>query len=179
VAPRFGVAYLSDDTPGREMTLRAGIGGFYDMGYGVVAGAFNGAPFSNVNTLSEVAFPLSAKNLAPPALPPTRPYGQVIAAEGGLKSPLVWQINGTWEKFFGSGQMLSVGLVATRGRNLMRTENQPSFSDAYNVLMLTTNGASSNYNGLQVQFRKRMNKNLQTQLSYTWSHSIDSSVSFR
>src|SRR5215472_10040695 len=33
VAPRFGIAYLSDDKPGREMTLRAGFGTFYDTGY--------------------------------------------------------------------------------------------------------------------------------------------------
>ena len=177
VAPRFGVAYLSDDKPGREMTLRAGVGLFYDMGYGVVAGAFNGAPYSNVNTMSEVKFPLTAANLAPPVLPPTRPYGQITTAASGLQSPVVLQFNGTWEKNFGPGQVLSVGLVGTRGRRLMRTENQPSFSDAYSVLMLATNGAQSDYNALQIQFRKRISSNLQTQLSYTWSHSIDSSSS--
>jgi hypothetical protein len=71
--------------------------------------------------------------------------------------------------------MLSVGITGTRGKNLMRTETQPSFSDAYQVLRLATNGASSEYNGVQVQFRKRVSASLQTQLSYTWSHSIDSS----
>jgi len=88
---------------------------------------------------------------------------------------MVIQFNGTWEKYFGPGQMLSVGVVGTRGKKLMRTENQPSFSDAYNVLTLATNGASSEYNALQVQFRKRISANFQTQFSYTWSHSIDSS----
>jgi len=175
VAPRFGVAYLSDDKPGREMTLRAGIGVFYDMGYGVVGGAFNGAPYSNVNTMSEVKFPLTAGNLTAPVLPPTRPYGQITTADASLSSPKVIQFNGTWEKYFGPGQMLSVGLVGTRGRKLMRTENQPSFSDAYTVLMLATNGASSDYNALQIQFRKRISATFQTQFSYTWSHSIDSS----
>jgi hypothetical protein len=57
----------------------------------------------------------------------------------------------------------------------MRMENRPSFSDAYDILMAATNGASSIYNGLQLQFRKRMSASLQTQFSYTWSHSIDSS----
>jgi hypothetical protein len=175
VAPRFGVAYLSDDKPGREMTLRAGIGMFYDMGYGIVAGAFSGAPYANVETNSEVQFPLSAANLAPPVLPPTRPYGQVTTGATGLVSPVVYEWNGTWEKYFGPGQMLSVGITGTRGKNLMRTETQPSFSDAYQVLRLATNGASSEYNGVQVQFRKRVSASLQTQLSYTWSHSIDSS----
>ncbi len=79
IAPRFGVAYLSDPTPGREMMLRAGVGLFYDTGYGVTMGAFNGAPYSNVRTISEVKFPLSATDIAPPKMPPTRPYGQITA----------------------------------------------------------------------------------------------------
>jgi hypothetical protein len=149
VAPRFGVAYLSDDKPGREMMLRAGVGLFYDMGYGVSMVAFSGAPYSNVRTVSEAKFPFSASNL-------------------------VYQWNGTWEKYFGTGQMLTVGIAGTKGSRLMRTESQPSFSGAYDILMLATNGASSIYHGLQVQFRKRMSSSLQTQISYTWSHSIDS-----
>src|SRR5689334_22323197 len=41
--------------------------------------------------------------------------------------------------------------------------------------METTNGATSSYNGLQVQFRKRLSARMQVQLSYTYGHSIDSS----
>jgi hypothetical protein len=176
VAPRIGVAYLSDDTPGREMMLRAGLGVFYDMGYGVVGGAFNGAPYSNVRTLSEVAFPLSAANLAAPGMPATRPYGQITTGATGLSSPKVVQWNGTWEKNFGTGEMLSVGAVGTRGINLMRTDTQMSSNVyAYQVLSTVSNGAASWYNGLHVQFRKRVSENFQTQWSYTWSHAVDSS----
>lgn len=174
VAPRFGVAYLSDDKPGHEMTLRAGLGMFYDTGYGVVGSAFGGAPYSAVWTLSEVAFPLSASDLTPPSLPPTRPYGQITTGGTGLSSPVVYQWNGAWEKYYGTGQMLSIAITGTKGSNLMRTETQPSFSGAYSILREVTNGASSLYNGLQIQFRKRLSTTLQTQLSYTWSHSIDS-----
>jgi hypothetical protein len=176
IAPRFGVAYLSDDTPGREMVLRAGIGVFYDMGYGAVDGAFTGAPYANVWTYSQINFPLSAGYLTAPTMPPVRPYGQITTGGTGLTSPRVYQWNGTWEKSFGTGQMLSVGVVGTRGRKLMRTETQgAASSDAYQVSRLVTNGAESDYNGLQIQFRKRLSRNFQAQLSYTWSHSIDSS----
>ena len=175
VAPRFGVAYLSDDTPGREMVLRAGIGVFYDLGYGVVDSAFMGAPYSNVRTFSEVNFPWSAADLVAPGLPPTRPYGQITTGGPDLTSPVVYQVNGTWEKNFGPGQTLIVGASATRGRNLMRTATQPSFSSAYQILREVSNGAESSYNGMQVQFRKRFSSHFQTQLSYGWSHSIDSS----
>jgi outer membrane receptor protein involved in Fe transport len=175
VAPRFGVAYLSDDTPGREMMLRAGMGVFYDMGYGVVDSAFMGAPYSNQRTSSLVKFPFTEAELVAPTLPPTRPYGQITTGGAGLKSPVVYQINGTWEKNLGPGQTLSVGASATRGHNLMRTATQPSFSDAYTILREVSNGASSSYNGMQVQFRKRFSNNFQTQWSYGWAHSIDSS----
>jgi hypothetical protein len=87
VAPRVGIAGLMDDTPGRELMLRLGVGIFYDVGYGVSASAFNGAPYSNVRTISLAEFPLSLSDLSAPPMPPTRPYGQVTAAE---ISSLLW-----------------------------------------------------------------------------------------
>jgi hypothetical protein len=51
---------------------------------------------------------------------------------------------------------------------------QPAYSTAYDLLSVSTNGATSGYHGLQVQFRRRLSASLQTQISYTYSHSIDS-----
>lgn len=175
VAPRVGVAYLSDDTPGREMVLRAGFGMFYDLGYGSADSAFSGAPYANVFTISQPLFPLSASNLAAPPLPPTRPYGEITTGDNGLKSPVIYQWDATWQKSLGSGQMVSLGVAGTKGSNLMRTATEASFTAAYNVLRLVTNGAASNYDGMQFQYRKRLSGSLQAQLSYTWGHSIDSS----
>ncbi len=175
LAPRVGLAYQIDTTQGREMMFRAGFGLFYDLGYGVTAGAFNGAPYSSVRTISSATFPLTAADAAPPTLPPTRPYGQVTSAENTLKSPVVFQWNSTVERSFGRGQLLSVGYVGTSGRRLMRTETRPSFSQAYDLLRTATNGSTSDYHGLQVQFRRRLSARLQTQVSYTYAHSLDSS----
>jgi hypothetical protein len=177
VAPRVGIAYLSDDAPGREMTLRAGFGMFYDVGYGVVNQAFFGAPYADVRTASEIGFPLAPGDLAPPILPPTRPYGQIFTGDPGLLAPRIYQWNGTWEKNFGVGQTLDVSIVGSRGNNLMRTTTTASYTTAYDILQEVTNGAVSRYNGLQVQFRKRLSSTLQAQFSYTWSHSIDSASS--
>ncbi len=179
IAPRIGVAYLSDDTPGREMVLRAGIGLFYDLGYGVVDSAFSGAPYSNIRTISEVNFPLPPADLVAPTLPPNRPYGEITTGESGLVSPRVWEANGTWEKNFGSGITLTIGAAATRGRDLIRIQTTPSdgSSSAYQIIRQVTNGAQSSYNAMQVQFRKRFSSNFQTQVSYTWSHSVDSASS--
>ena len=174
IAPRFGIAYNMDERQGREMILRGGLGLFYDLGYGVTSGAFNGAPFSSVRTLTEPKFPLIAANLNSPLLPPTRPYGQVLTADSNLQSPLVVQWNMTLERYLGTGQLLSIGYAGTRGRRLSRIETRPSFSAAYDVLTVATNGATSDYHGLQVQLRRRLNKSLQAQLSYTYAHAIDS-----
>jgi hypothetical protein len=57
----------------------------------------------------------------------------------------------------------------------MRTATQPSYTAAYDVLRLLSNGSSSDYNGAQFQFRKRLGGSLQTQVSYTWARSMDSS----
>jgi hypothetical protein len=157
------------------MMLRVGVGLFYDLGYGAIDGAFNSAPYSNVLTDSAVAFPFTAAQLAPPVLPPVRPYGQVTTGDTALKSPVVLQWNGTWEKSFGSGNIVSVGAVGTRGYRLMRTAIQPSFTAAYDVLRLLSNGSSSSYNSGQLQYRRRMSGSFQTQLSYTWAKSVDSS----
>ena len=175
VAPRIGIAYLSDDTPGHEMMLRVGVGLFYDLGYGAIDGAFSSAPYSNVQTVSEVTFPFTATELVPPILPPTRPYGEVTTGDSALKSPVVLQWNGTWEKSFGAGNIVSIGIVGTRGYRLMRMATQPSFTAAYDVLRLLSNGSTSSYNGAQVQFHKRLSASFQAQFSYTWAKSVDSS----
>src|SRR5262249_18999389 len=126
---------------------------------------------------SNVAFPLTLANLALPSLPPLRPYGQVFSADTNLQSPLVTEWNVTWERNIGVGQVLSVGYTGTIGRRLSRIETRPTFSDAYDILTVATNGADSHYNGLQLQFRKRLSSKLQAQVSYTYAHSIDSASS--
>jgi hypothetical protein len=175
IAPRVGLAYQMDTTQDREMMFRAGFGLFYDVGYGISAGAFSGAPYSNDRTISLATFPLSGSDAAPPAMPPEEPYGQVTGADAALKSPVVLQYSATLERYFGQAQMLSIGYTGTRGRRLLRSESQPSFGDVYEMARMATNGASSDYNGLQVQFRRRLSSSLQMQVSYTWAHSIDSS----
>ena len=175
LSPRVGLAYQMDTTENREMMFRAGIGLFYDVGYGMYASAFSGAPYANDRTITLATFPLSSSYSTPPVMPPEKPFGQVTGASSDLKSPVVIQYNASVERYFGPGQMLSAGYTGTKGRRLLRTESQPSFGDTYEMARMATNGASSDYHGLQVQFRRRFSARLQTQAAYTWSHSIDSS----
>ncbi|WP_321472687.1 carboxypeptidase-like regulatory domain-containing protein [uncultured Paludibaculum sp.] len=173
ISPRLGFVRQIRSTPGKEWVVRGGFGVFHDIGYGTSMSAFSGAPYSNVRTLTLAPFPLYASDLVDPGLPATKPFGRLGAADRGLRSPSIRQWNLTLERSYGPGQVLSVGYAGTSGKNLMRTESQPSFSDDYDLLTLATNGAESSYHALQVQFRRRYMKNLQTQVSYTWSHSID------
>ncbi len=173
IAPRFGLAYEMNTTPGYETMFRSGFGIFYDLGYGNTNGAFSGAPYQSVTTVSEAQFPLLPIYSAAPLLPPTRPYGQITTADPALVTPRIYQWNATIEQHFGSGSVLSLGYAATRGSNLTRVQTSPEYSDAFDVVSETTNGATSSYNGMQLQFRKRLSDRLQMQLSYTWSHSID------
>jgi hypothetical protein len=174
VAPRFGIAYLSDNTRGPEMLLRAGFGLFYDPGYGVVGGAFNGAPYTNVRTISEVKFPFSAPDLAPPGLPATRPYGQVTSGAAGFE--VAGHLSVEWNpgEEFRRGASIEYRRCGHKGQQSYAHGNPAFVFRAYDLLLLTTNEASSSYNALQVQIRKRLSTTFQTQLSYTWSHSIDS-----
>lgn len=174
IAPRVGFARTIRSTPGQEWVLRGGFGVFNDIGYGTTMSAFSGAPYSNVRTLTLAAFPLYASDLVEPGLPATKPFGRLGAADRYLRSPSIREWDLTLERNYGPGQVLSIGYAGTSGKNLMRTESQPSFSGDYDLLTLATNGAESSYHALQVQFRRRYMKNLQTQVAYTWSHSIDS-----
>jgi len=45
-----------------------------------------------------------------------------------------------------------------------------------NNVLLYTNVADSTYDGLQVQLQKRLSSNIQGQVSYTWSHTIDNAI---
>lgn len=176
LAPRVGLAYQMDNTPNREMMFRSGFGFFYDVGYGSVANAFSSAPYSNQVLLNSANFPLASSDLAPPRLPPTRPFGQISAADPDLSAPLVYQWQANIERYFGRAQSLEVGYVGTKGRLLLRNETQPNFFGTdYDILRKSTNGAESDYHGLNVQYRRRFSNRLQAQTNYTYSHSIDTS----
>jgi hypothetical protein len=173
IAPRLGIAYQLDTTPGHEVIFRGGMGTFYDTGTGMTTNIFSGAPYANVRTLTAAGFPLSDADLKVPTLPPTRPYGQISTTDSELKAPLVIQWNMALERWLGQGQMISVGYVGSEGRRLLQAQMTPTYSDAYDILMQSVNGATSKYQGMQVQYRRRLSQRLQTQLGYTWGHSMD------
>ncbi|MBI4893616.1 MAG: TonB-dependent receptor [Acidobacteria bacterium] len=178
IAPRIGFVQNIRSTPGKELTLRIGLGMFHDMGVGTVLTPYEGAPFSSVRTSLLPAFPLISEKNSPPALPETaKPYGQISTADRYLLSPLIYSWNFTLERNFGAHQAVSASYIGTRGRKLLTNSSSYSASADYTILRMVTNGAQSDYHGLQAQYRRRLSRRLQTQATWTWSHAIDTSVS--
>jgi hypothetical protein len=189
--PRVGVAYQLRTTPGRELVVRGGWGLFYDL----QSTPFGGGswPYSKSTiisgTLTQLPLPASSitfsdVNFTPS---PTNRASAIGVASPGYTMPRTYQWNLTMEQSLGRANSISVGYVAAAGRDLIRTiqlslnanSNTPNlyWSPNFSSVTLATNGSSSNYNSMQVQFTRRMSKGLQALASYTWSHSTDDSSS--
>jgi hypothetical protein len=155
-APRLGAAYrLSKD--GRTV-LRAAAGLFYDSSLSIATDLINGGPLS-ITFRSQMHAPFSTQ----------LSYGLML----GLRMPRLLQWNISLDHAFGARDVVSLGYVASAGDRLLRREiggtgNTPTFLTA-----VTTNNGLSDYQGLQVQYRRRVAQGFQALASYAWSHSID------
>ena len=103
------------------------------------------------------------------------PYtGQIFAFTPDLQLPRSYQWNVAVEKAFRGQQALSVTYVGQAGRDLLRRsalfQPNPNFTGLF---YLTNNGARSNYNALQVQYRRPLSDRVQALLSYTYAHTLD------
>jgi hypothetical protein len=156
-APRLGAAYRLDND-GRTV-LRAAAGLFYDSSLSIATDLINGGPLSISSFVSQMHAPFSTQ----------LSYGLM----SDLRMPRLVQWNVLLDHAFGTHDVVSLGYVASTGRFLLRREiggagNTPTFLTA-----LTTNDSQSEYQGLQVQYRRRVVEGFQALASYAWSHSID------
>ncbi|HEX7330624.1 MAG TPA: TonB-dependent receptor [Pyrinomonadaceae bacterium] len=180
-APRIGLAYQLFQTPGRETMLRAGGGIFYDLGYGSIMNAFWSAyPYVASKTVTNLPFPLSATDAAPPTAPTRTP---LYVFDPDIKLPRTYQWNFSVEQSLGTDQTLSLAYVAALGRKLLRQETvfgtgiggslNPAVFPPTAQVIISRNTATSDYHSFQAQFQRRLSKGLQALASYTWAHSID------
>jgi hypothetical protein len=183
-APRLGVAYQVRQTPGSETVLRVGGGLFYDTGLALSAAGYYGIGSTGFGSYQS-AFPATLEQVeATPQPTAAAPYNAPIYAfDPHLKSPYTGEWNVAIEQALGTQQSLVVNYVGSAGRNLLaqrfyHPENfgNTAFSKG-DGLYLTTNGASSDYNALQVRFNRRMAQGLQVLASYTWAHALDDASS--
>ena len=179
-APRFGLAYQLTDRG--DFVLRAGGGVFYDLGMGAASVAASYFPNSANTFSSGVTVPISDISSYIPPLPTLAsppPYlGQVHGFATNLALPRSYQWNVALEKSLGGKQAISATYLGQAGRSLLREEAlyQPN-TDFTSVFYPTLNDARSNYNALQLQYRRPLSSNMQALLNYTWSHSLDNASS--
>ena len=177
--PRIGFAYQLDQRAGRETVVRGGFGVFYDTGNNQASTGQNGYPFQVSRSFAGTAFPLSAADAAPPALPDlsslTPPYSSVTIFDPNLRLPYTLQWSLALQQSLGRNQALSVSYVGAAGRRLLqqRQLDLSAINPKFTRVNLTTNKATSDYNALQMQFQRRLSRGLQALVSYTWSHALD------
>jgi len=171
-APRFGAAYQLSERQGWESLLRGGFGIFYDLGTGSLANAAVSFPYLRRRVLSNVSYPLdSSLREPPPSL--AFPVSRIQASDPRLRLPLTMQWNVGFEQSLGSKRSLSASYVGAVGRRLLRQELLVNPNSDFMQVFITTNKAASSYHALQLQFQRRLSRDLQSHLAYTWSHSID------
>src|SRR5438094_3291097 len=174
-APGLGASYILRGTPGREIVVRGGGGVFFDTGQQQGSFGFDGPGFQAVK-VQPGAFPSPAAP-SPVIVNPPVPgsYGaQPIVFPAHLQLPYTLQWNASIEQALGSSQVLTVSYVGAHAGRLLREAqiSTPSNPNAKTFLFVDS-GLMSDYDALQIQFRRRLSRGLTTLASYTWSHCMD------
>jgi hypothetical protein len=179
-APRIGVAYRLHKSLGLETVIRGGAGLFYDTAEQDAAlyAFYSGFPDElRSPRLSNVPFPISASQAALPVESLTNPpVGSAFNVyANNLAAPRSWQWNISIQQALGSAQTFTASYVAVLGRQLLYGQYYPSVGPSEYAVTYYDNSASSNYESLQLQFRRRLSHGLAASANYTWSHSLDDS----
>jgi len=177
VAPRIGAAYQFHQSQEWQTVLRGGVGMFYDLATSELGNLINqGYPFQAFGFTSSSTFPLDPATAAPPPLTLadlSSPSATLAAFNPNLNLPYSLEWNAALEQALGKEQNISASYLGSAGRRLIQSAfifaPNPNFGNA----LLVGNGATSEYNALQIQFQRRLSRGLQVLSSYTWAHSID------
>ncbi len=160
-APRLGAAWRVRQS-GRTV-FRAGGGLFYDSSLSIATDLINSGPFS-IAQLTNGKYGFVSSLLS-------------YAFSPDLKLPHLTEWNFTLDQALGAHDVLSMGYVGSVGRRLIRREVGGPGNTPTALFALTTNNGASNYQGLQVQYRRRVLEGFQSLVSYSWSHSLDNDSS--
>ena len=171
-APRLGAAYVLHSTPGRETVVRSGVGVFFDTGQQMGSLGFLGPGF-NASTAASGSFPVLP---AMPVVvdPPVFPYANSIFGYGShLQLPYTLEWNATIEQGLGKSQAFTLTYVGAHASRLLQLNQLGPNANNNRSFYITTNGLSSDFDSVQVQFRRRLTQGLAVLGSYTWSHCLD------
>jgi hypothetical protein len=198
--PRLGFAYALDSE--KSMVIRGGYGLLYTLDGTDYPPGIRNPPFTNSVHFAQFngQQPTNARtyfsvNTGPPSIstqidPASLPTSvNLFSVDREQKNGLVHQFQISYQWQFARDWSLDIGYVGNRTRNLLTTKNIGSggtgesrnaagqFLGGGNTsVLLYTNAASSSYNGLQMQLQKRLSNNVQGQVSYTFSRTIDNAI---
>jgi len=173
VAPRLGVAYVLCHALGWETVVRVGGGLFFDTGQQLGSLGFQGPGFSAI-AYPPVSFP--GPVAVPPIVnPPVAPQSNgVYGVAPHLQLPYTIQWNTSIEQALGKSQAFTVSYVGSHAARLLQeNEFEPASNPLSSFFYFVENGLTSDYDSLQIQFRRRLSRGLTTLASYTWSHCLD------
>ncbi|HXJ86079.1 MAG TPA: TonB-dependent receptor, partial [Candidatus Binatia bacterium] len=170
-APRLGLAWQ----PFPNLVLRTGAGIFFDLGYSDVANGATAFPYVQQKLILNVSFPLSAAQAAPTPFTTVPPISYLAVVDPNHVLPRTYEWNAAVERTLGNADVITITYLGEAARKLMRLDRYraPNANFTAGELDVIRNGADSNYQALQAQYRHRLAYGLQTLLSYTWAHSID------
>ncbi|MCU1254308.1 MAG: hypothetical protein JWM83_607, partial [Candidatus Angelobacter sp.] len=141
--------------------------------------AYNGIGPDAINAASSVAGTIVA---GVPIFTGFQPTGDVWTVDQKIRTPYVQNYNVNIEQAMGKSMALQIGYVGSAGTKLFRfrdlnqhdpaTGNSP-FAPPINVVNQFESTSSSRYNSLQVTWKLRNLRGFNSQLTWTWSHSID------
>jgi hypothetical protein len=194
--PRVGLAYAVNKE--KTMVLRGGYGLLYTLDGTDYPPSIRNPPFTNTIHFSQFngQEPTNARtyfsvNTGPPSVttqidPANLPTSvSVFSVDRNQKIGYVHQFQISYQWQFARDWSLDIGYVGNRSRNLLTTFNIGSGGTAaakntagafIGNALLYSNAARSSYDGLQTQVQKRLSRNVQGQISYTYSRTIDNSI---
>lgn len=194
--PRLGFAYAIGAE--KNMVVRGGYGLLYTLDSTDRPPLVQNPPFTNSVTFdpfSNGLRNLTSLQTGPPNVPvvnpnvlvdPTTGAASVVVfrQEPNQKTAFVHQFGISFQYQFASDYSIDVGYVGSRSRNLLRsrdigvggTAEARNVGGAFLTAQQYENSARSNYDSLQMQLQKRLSRNVQGQVSYTYSRNRDDST---
>jgi hypothetical protein len=187
-APRLSAAY---DLRGDGKTVvRGGWGLYYDaFSQDFFIGhfpfntfnpgpAYNGIGPSAIKSAGSVAGTIVS---GAPIFTGFAPTSDVWTVDQNIRTPYIQNYNLNVEQSMGRQMSMTVGYVGSRGSKLFRfrdiNQSVPATGAfpfaGFNIINQFESTATSNYNSLQLTWKLREWHKLNSQLSWTWSHSID------